>query len=219
MNDLSIALNGSTLSFGQEKIDLVNCTLDNLTDVFGEPDMAIEYPKDDRYRIYIFYYDGNMIKAFVRFKIPQMFFCTTCIEKTSIVEDDTEIDKGILVELHVELEDFFPLNLLKEPLSIVEDPEGQLAIISQQFAVCLFDKDTVSKMIFVNPQIMSIRKSFFSALHVGQTTADTYLIERQIELRQTLEDMRAEKSKKLSYLDIVKMIAGVLCNPKGSTKK
>ncbi|MBN1325530.1 hypothetical protein JW977_00915 [Candidatus Falkowbacteria bacterium] len=207
-------LKALTLHIGDEKVCMNFCNLDNLIDVFGEPENQFTLPTDERFRIFSFFMYGSWLRAFLLFqdtRIPPYFFESDQYDYSG---KEHSVDRGVLAELHFELDVPFSLDELHEPLSIADCGAYKIAIFNDLFAGRLCDEDHIDIFAFMNPNLRRARQSFlFQNIWFGDITEEM----KRASFSQGISDLQS-RAKKSRWRRLLGDYAEVLDKTKASAK-
>jgi hypothetical protein len=217
-----IQIEDSTLTIGQEKINLVSCTSEDLTDAFGETEEILDFDLDPRYKLATFSFQMHLIKAYIQFKLPLMYFNMNCLGSKSIIDNPAKFspeDKGMLTELHVELWEPLPFLADFEEHKFFHLDHEKFIIFGPQFVARLSDENSVDYLVFINQQLIKMQNAFFISNRPPLETREA----RFFELQEQAREIKKAESGALGYRDIASLTASkivqIIYKDEGPTKK
>ncbi len=171
----------SDVFFGNMGFHLDGSNLDCLIEVLGEPEKVNEWDENTHYQTFTFDHALGKIHAF-------LFFCDPDADPPYYVGEYDVSDRGLLVELQLELIE--PLHLLRygRPLCIIESEQYKFAIFSKICLVRMISRRRFDCISFLNPD--SIQKP-----------KNSFLYQRVWPIERPIADLRILRKEDASWMD------------------
>ncbi|MDD5340998.1 MAG: hypothetical protein PHC97_01020 [Patescibacteria group bacterium] len=200
--------------FGHLGLHLEACNLDILIDLFGEPLEDYSYIETNpRVRILRFNHALGTIYAYVVF--TDLDFSNP--KKRPVLfpdRDDRKVDRGFLVELHLELISPELLRVLGDPVSIINNKPYQFAIVNKICLARMIYKKYFDAVCFINPLVINgVKNSFMFAKiwPVDEQIKDLREVKKQFDEEEQSEKIDREKRQEKIRKSLIEVRKGP-CN-------
>lgn len=148
------------LDLGGPKLSLLNSNFDDLVLTLGDPEGFYPLKTESRFKVFEFNHPCGKIFAFVFFQDGE------ALVESEIDPTMEEQDRGILVELHLELDAPIPLKKLGKPGRRIQQEQFKFMVFREVCLARLLNQKETDGLGFLNPTIIpQPERSFMFALN------------------------------------------------------
>lgn len=153
-------LENGVLDLGGPKLSLLNSNLDDLILTLGDPEGLYPLETESRFKIFEFNHPSGKLFAFVFFKDGE------APVEYEIYPGLEEQDRGLLVELHLELDSAIALKKLGKPGRQIQQEHFKFVVFKEICLARLLNQKETDGISFLNPTIIpQPERSFMYALN------------------------------------------------------